>query len=166
MQEILKRRDQRASLEATGPTGGRGRGGRGRGGRGRGCTAVMKRPAAAKSTAPTGESAPSIPEPKPKRRCKALDAQDDPVPKQPKRMSETKDASKEPPKKTSRASRTGEEEAGTLARKTFAKRSCPASEGPTREKWLGLKEVFESQLAPKFRFPTKYEDCCRAHLSH
>ncbi|CAE7261290.1 unnamed protein product [Symbiodinium sp. CCMP2592] len=43
--------------------------------------------------------------------------------------------------------------------KTFAKRSCPPKPGPGLEKWVALKEVFESQLAPKFRFPTKYEDC-------
>ena len=43
-------------------------------------------------------------------------------------------------------------------KKTFARRYCPAEGRQGREKWLALKEVFESELAPEFRFPGKYED--------
>ena len=182
-QDILKRRDQRLLEEPeeaepeeaqAKPQGGRacsgrGRGGRGRGGRGRGGRSAMKRPAAAKRTsAPPGESGQPDPEsapskPRPKRKPKAPDADADTGAEGDHTKSNAPDASasKEPPKKKSRGSQAASADQDVPARKTFAKRSYPPKEGPGREKWVALREVFESQLAQKFRFPTKYEDCYR-----
>ncbi|CAE7486429.1 unnamed protein product [Symbiodinium sp. CCMP2592] len=49
-------------------------------------------------------------------------------------------------------------DAAVDGKKTFARRYCPAEGRQGREKWLALKEVFEAELANKFRFPGKYED--------
>ncbi|CAE7230856.1 unnamed protein product [Symbiodinium microadriaticum] len=66
------------------------------------------------------------------------------------RLSQVKlqDASEKP--RTSKGAATG-------GKQTFAKRNCPKEGQQGREKWLALREVFESELAHRFRFPSKYE---------
>ena len=172
----MQQKDWQEAQPCEGPAGrGRGRGrGKGRGrarGRGRGdqvlkrpsaAGAVLKRPAAApgrRSKKNSAEEAAShkkgnkrppkeqttTSEKKPRKSCKA-------------KNNEEAAAAQTTRAKTQPAQEKAESEQATEdPKKTFARRYCPSS-GPNRDKWLGLREVWEQHVAPQINTPSKYED--------
>ena len=147
----------RARGRGRGPGRGRGRGrgrGSGRGsGKGRGGK-ILKRPSAAAGKQDAKKKAPQ------KNAGKKAKAK-------PKKLkAEEEHAAGKKPEKRSKAPEDAEaiEAKARRSTSTFARRYCPKS-GPNREKWLGLRDVWQSHLAPKISHPSKYEDFLGIHQS-
>ena len=111
----------------------------------------MKKPAASKP----GAASPSISPVEESTDAGPADIPDkkEPLPKKPRKAKqmELPDKEERPAKKPRKAKQTADEKS------TFARRYCPKA-GRNRAKWLGLREVYEGQIAQQLPSPSKYEE--------